>query len=684
MALRQHRLFRPAVGAGLTVFCGLVLWGTEGGSWVNASYDYLFKFCSRSPTDQVVLIQMDNDSYDYYHQHRESPWDRDLHAKLLNRLAKDGCRLVVFDTWFEDPSDPSKDRALEDGLQSQHGVVLAMELKYAATRYAKSGVPDYDIVNLPPLLGKFLKATNTTAGIAWLERDADGIVRRHWPFLAPSDVTSLAWSAALAEGARPGPGPQERWLRYYNQSGSCALLNYRQAENQVAGYFTNKIVFIGSKPETPDPFPVVDDKFSTPYTRWTGEAVGGVEILATEFLNLVNGDWLRRPAWWVELGVLIAGGLLLGAGLGQMRPARACVLAICIAAVVSLAAICLTQWMNYWFPWLVVAGGQTPCALAWALIGAKLSPREAAVSNKASAAVVLKEEPAQLASSSGLPDSDDYEIFHALGEGSFGKVWLARNAVNQWQALKAVYLAKFGSNTKPYEREFNGIRRYKPISDKHPGLLRIDFVSTKKKQGYFYYVMELGDALEPGWEQTPQTYKPKDLAKLLARTERRRLPAPECLRIAILLAEALDYLHSQSLTHGDVKPQNIIFVNDQPKLADVGLVKELAGPEQTRTGPCTPAYMAPGEAPGTAQADIYALGMVLYVMFMGHEPESFPAIGTTVVNGADPGEFVRVNSVILRACHPDSLQRYRSAREMAEALRQVQTALESPLDAAAE
>jgi hypothetical protein len=71
-------------------------------------------------------------------------------------------------------------------------------------------------------------------------------------------------------------------------------------------------------------------------------------------------------------------------------------------------------------------------------------------------------------------------------------------------------------------------------------------------------------------------------------------------------------------------------------------------------------------------------------MFMGHEPESFPAIGTTVANAADRAEFVRVNSVILRACHPERSRRYGSAREMAEALREVQAALESPLDAAAE
>src|SRR5258708_5796044 len=101
MALRQHRLFRPAAGALLTAGCGLVLWGTSlGDSWVNFSYDYLFRFNSRSVTTPVVIIKMDNEAYDSSQQNRKELWDRGLHAELLNRLANDGCRLVVFDARF--------------------------------------------------------------------------------------------------------------------------------------------------------------------------------------------------------------------------------------------------------------------------------------------------------------------------------------------------------------------------------------------------------------------------------------------------------------------------------------------------------------------------------------------------------------------------------------------------------
>ena len=52
---------------------------------------------------------------------------------------------------------------------------------------------------------------------------------------------------------------------------------------------------------------------------------------------------------------------------------------------------------------------------------------------------------AQASPPAGLPDAPDYELFDPpFGQGAYGKVWLARNAVGQWQALKTVYLARFG------------------------------------------------------------------------------------------------------------------------------------------------------------------------------------------------------------------------------------------------
>ncbi len=45
---------------------------------------------------------MDNEAFDQFHQVRGQPWDRSLHVRLLNRLADDGCALVVMDSLFHE------------------------------------------------------------------------------------------------------------------------------------------------------------------------------------------------------------------------------------------------------------------------------------------------------------------------------------------------------------------------------------------------------------------------------------------------------------------------------------------------------------------------------------------------------------------------------------------------------
>jgi len=87
-----------------------------------------------------------------------------------------------------------------------------------------------------------------------------------------------------------------------------------------------------------------------------------VEIMATEFLNLINGDWLRRPPDWLEAMVLVLTGVLVGGGLCRARPLAACGLAAGVGLVVTFAAAALSHFSNFWFPWLVIAGGQLPTA----------------------------------------------------------------------------------------------------------------------------------------------------------------------------------------------------------------------------------------------------------------------------------------------------------------------------------
>lgn len=656
----HNRFLCSALGAVLAVLCGGFLWWTPFGEPLeNASYDYLFRFGTRAITNDVVLILMDNDAFDQFHQTRGQPWDRSLHTQLLNRLADDGCAVAVFDSFFQSPRDPVVDAALAAAMRRQKNVVLMAEQSSINHPGLDGAKP-----NLPAEI--FLAATGTNWGVASLTLDkADNIVRRHWPFPAPGPYPDLPQTVARLAGARLDAEPSERWIRYYGENGAWPVLGYRFALTQPANYFRGKIVFIGTQPKTFLPTDPEADKFKTPYTRcWSGETSGGVEILLTETLNLINGDWLRRPAPWLELLVLAVAGGGLGGGLGRLRTRAAGLVAGGVALFALIGAIALSHFSNHWFPWLLIAGGQVPCALAWAGVVNYFRLRQTRV--KAGDAV---------------PKIRGYKLFPpAIGEGAYGKVWLARSRAGQWRAIKVVYRKKFGDQAEPYTRELAGINRYQPVSSRHPGLLDVDFVSLEQA-GFFYYVMELGDSLVPDWQREPVKYRVRDLVTERAAIPSGRLPIGDCVRIVLTLADALDFLHRQGLTHRDIKPQNIIFVNGQPKLADPGLVAVIRPQEEIKTYLGTPGFMPPApELPGTPAADIFALGMVLYVISTGHAAALFPEIATTLVSQAapQPPDFLALNQIILKACDPHPADRYATAADFRDALAAMQKQITGP------
>jgi len=67
-------------------------------------------------------------------------------------------------------------------------------------------------------------------------------------------------------------------------------------------------------------------------------------------------------------------------------------------------------------------------------------------------------------------------------------VWLAGSALGAYRAVKIVYRRSF-EDSRPFEREFNGIQKFEPISRSHEGL--VDILQAGRHENYFYYVMEL-------------------------------------------------------------------------------------------------------------------------------------------------------------------------------------------------
>jgi serine/threonine protein kinase len=106
----------------------------------------------------------------------------------------------------------------------------------------------------------------------------------------------------------------------------------------------------------------------------------------------------------------------------------------------------------------------------------------------------------------------DHQLFRCIGQGSYGEVWLARNMMGMYRAVKVVYRQSF-KDQRPFERELSGIRKFEPISRSHEGFIDILHIGMNEEKGYFYYVMELGDDEISGQSINPDSYTPKTLAK---------------------------------------------------------------------------------------------------------------------------------------------------------------------------
>src|SRR5882762_715053 len=110
-----------------------------------------------------------------------------------------------------------------------------------------------------------------------------------------------------------------------------------------------------------------------------------------------------------------------------------------------------------------------------------------------------------------LPQIPDHELLRRIGRGSYGEVWLARNVMGTYRAVKVVYRRTF-DNARPFEREFRGIQKFEPVSRLHDGLMDILQVGRNDQAGHFYYVMELADPV--GLRATEIPLGENDFAKL--------------------------------------------------------------------------------------------------------------------------------------------------------------------------
>jgi serine/threonine protein kinase len=257
-----------------------------------------------------------------------------------------------------------------------------------------------------------------------------------------------------------------------------------------------------------------------------------------------------------------------------------------------------------------------------------------------------------------------YELIRRLGEGGMARVYLARDIrLGREVAIKVLepHLAERPGFRERFLRE----ARVAASLD-HPHIVPLyDFGES---DSLLYLVMPYvsGGSLQDMLKRAP-------------------MPVAEVVSYGSQIADALDYAHQRKVIHRDVKPANmLVHADGRLMLSDFGLAKILdtSRPNVSRGHPDagTPEYMAPEQIEGHTdeRSDVYALGVVLYLLLTGHLPFT-GSTSSAVMEGhlyrlpdpprqLNPAVTPAIQSVVLQALAKHADDRYQRAGDLSAAL----------------
>jgi hypothetical protein len=269
---------------------------------------------------------------------------------------------------------------------------------------------------------------------------------------------------------------------------------------------------------------------------------------------------------------------------------------------------------------------------------------------------------------------DRFEVEAHLGDGGFSSVYRVHDKLEGVSRALKVFVTRGAEDA--LKREIGFLR----LVD-HPNVVRVIW-ADRTDDGQSYLVSELveGKSLDDyvrGGEQLSDQEAVEAVLQLLdalaaIHPDQTRVDAIRAGEISADELAELQELQHVGVVHRDVKPNNIILTPKGIKLLDFNIASRVGDPVVTVSG--TEPYQAP-DADYTnwdVSTDLFAAGVVLYELLCGVHPydddrpriDAFPR---------DPRQFKRdlsadIAAFLMKACAPDRELRFRSAREMRDAL----------------
>lgn len=287
--------------------------------WDNLLYDAQLSFWTRSVSDEIIIIAIDDESL---RELGRWPWSRSIHASLIEKLEPESPRAIGLDIIFSEPdaSNPEADALLARALRASGKVVLPVFM----SRKSNNSFP---IEALP--LPEFADSA-AALGHVHLDIGADGIARRVYlregigePYWKHFSLALLSITDAAAElelevdiAEQQEQYSSMQWYREYpflipfaGPPGHFRQIGYSQVmSGQYApGLFKDKIVLVGTTAKG------LSDALPTPLSGDSGR-MPGVEIIANIIDSILNNlriieletPWLILiTAFFVALPMLI-------------------------------------------------------------------------------------------------------------------------------------------------------------------------------------------------------------------------------------------------------------------------------------------------------------------------------------------------------------------------------------------
>ena len=267
----------------------------------------------------------------------------------------------------------------------------------------------------------------------------------------------------------------------------------------------------------------------------------------------------------------------------------------------------------------------------------------------------------------GQKINDRYQIIKSIGEGGMANVYLAYDTILDRDVAVKVLRGDLANDEK-FVRRFQR-EALNASSLSHPNIVEVYDVGDDN--GQYFIVMEYIEG--------------KNLKDLLKK--RGKLTVSEVVDIMSQIADGLSVAHDSYIIHRDIKPQNIMILeNGLIKITDFGIAMAMNATQLTQTNSVMGSvhYLPPEQASGkgsTLKSDIYSMGILMYELLTGKLPyRGDNAVEIALKHLKEPLPSIReeiddlpqsVENVILKSAAKNPKNRYNDAREMYEDLKTV-------------